>query len=485
MSYAGTLDMIGRFQRVLRKVGVGSGTRVALLSANRADAWCTGVAAQALGAAVTSLHPMGSREVQAAQLGDSEVSALVVDPVNFGTRAGELAASFPDVAVFTLGPAEYGNDVLASSVREGTSAPRDLSSTTDMAMLNYTGGTTGKSKGVMRSGGAAGYTALAILAEFELPLLPRYLAIAPISHVSGTNVLPTLLRGGTVHLLEKFDPEQIFATIARERINFTLMVPTMIYTLLDHPRLSVQDRSSLELLLYGASPMSPTRLLEGIEKMGPVFSQLYGQTECYPIAVLRKDDHDPKRPKLFEACGFPTAATEVRLLDDNNCEVEQGMPGEICVRSAGAMTGYWKQPELTDATFSGGWLHTGDVAFADEVGRLFIVDRKKDIIITGGFNVYPREVEDVLSAHPAVATAAVVGIPDPKWGEAVAAYVVLRRGAAATQHELTQLVKERKGSVHAPKQIEFVAALPLTPLGKVDKGALRAKHWAESSRNVG
>ena len=485
LTYAATLDLIGRFQRVLSNAGVGSGARIALLSANRADSWCAGVAAQSLGAAVTSLHPMGSLEAHIGQITDAEVAVLVVDSANYLIRGGELAAAFADVKTLTLGAAEYGANLLALAQDSGSATARDQSSPIDMATLNYTGGTTGKSKGVMRSSAAIAHMALTVVAEFELPPAPRFLAVAPISHVAGTNVLPTLLRGGTVHLLEKFDPDNLLAIIAREKINFTLMVPTMIYTVLDHPRLGEHDLSSLELLLYGASPMSPTRLMEGLERIGPVFSQLYGQTECYPIAVLRKEDHDPKWPKLFEACGFPTAASEVRLLDDNDAEVAQGAPGEICVRSPIVMTGYWKQPDLTAEATTGGWLHTGDIAVADDVGRLFIVDRKKDMIVSGGFNVYPREVEDVLTAHKDVAQAAVIGIPDAKWGEAVAAYVVLKDGTTPTQQELKQLVRDRKGSVLAPKQIEFVAALPLTPLGKIDKKALRSSHWAAGSRNVG
>ena len=157
--------------------------------------------------------------------------------------------------------------------------------------------------------------------------------MAPISHVAGTKVLPTLMRGGTVHMLKGFDPEAVFKTIERERINFTLFVPTMIYVLLDHPALDKTDLSSLELLLYGASAMSPSRLVEGIERIGPVFSQLYGQTECYPVSVLRKADHDPKTPELFLSCGFPIAACEVKILDDDDQEVATGEAGEICVRA--------------------------------------------------------------------------------------------------------------------------------------------------------
>ena len=293
------------------------------------------------------------------------------------------------------------------------------------------------------------------------------------------------MRGGSVHLQKGFDPDTLLATIERERINFTLLVPTMIYVLLDHPRLDAADLSSLELLLYGASPMSPARLTEGLARIGPVFSQLYGQTECYPVSVLRKADHDAKRPELFESCGFPIAACDVRILDDDDREVTMGQPGEICVCGPHVMAEYWQRPDETAATLRNGWLHTGDIARADERGYLFILDRKKDMIVSGGFNIYPREVEDVLSAHAGVAMVAVIGVPDAKWGEAVTALVVPRAGARPDPDELIALVKARKGSAHAPKHIEVVDALPTTAVGKVDKKALRARFWAGQKRMVG
>jgi fatty-acyl-CoA synthase len=210
--------------------------------------------------------------------------------------------------------------------------------------VNYTGGTTGKSKGALRYHHNMAGFANAILADFEIPEGARYLTVAPISHVAGTKVLPTLMRGGTVHMLKGFDPEAVLTTIAREKINFTLFVPTMIYVLLDHPALNKTDLSSLELALYGASAMSPSRLVEGIQRIGPVFSQLYGQTECYPVSVLRKADHDPKTPELFLSCGFPIAACEVKILDDSDREVATGEAGEICVRASHVMAHYRMSP---------------------------------------------------------------------------------------------------------------------------------------------
>jgi fatty-acyl-CoA synthase len=486
ITYQGATDLIGRMQKVFMQQGLPPGARVAFLTANRADTWCAGVAAQLSRLAITWLHPLGSLEDQLFQIEDSEAGMLVVDADTFRDRGGDLAAKASGVkTVFTLGPANYGADLLAAVEAAGSATPRCFAGPDDVATLNYTGGTTGKSKGALRTHREYGGFANAILADFEIPETPRYLTVAPISHVAGTKVLPSLMRGGTVHMLKGFDPEAVFATIARERINFTLFVPTMIYVLLDHPALDKTDLSSLELLLYGASAMSPSRLVEGIERIGPVFSQLYGQTECYPVSVLRKADHDPKTPELFLSCGFPIAACEVKILNDDDHEVDTGEAGEICVRAPHVMAEYWKRPEQTAETLKNGWLHTGDIARADERGYMFILDRKKDMIVSGGFNIFPREVEDVLSTHADVAMVAVVGVPDDKWGEAVTAVVVARAGCRPNAEELINLVRQRKGSAHAPKQIKFVTELPMTGVGKVDKKVLKAGFWAGRDRMVG
>ena len=482
----GATDLIGQIQSVFVRLGLQPGTRVAFLTANRADTWCAGVAAQLSRLAITWLHPLGSLDDQLFQIEDSEAQMLVVDAATFRDRGGELAARASGLkAIFTLGAAGYGTDLLQAIGGAGSATPRSLAGPDDIATLNYTGGTTGKSKGALRTHREYGGFASAILADFEIPETPSYLTVAPISHVAGTKVLPTLMRGGTVHMLKGFDPEAVLSTIQRERINFTLFVPTMIYVLLDHPNLSKTDLSSLELLLYGASPMSPSRLIEGMERIGPVFSQLYGQTECYPASVLRKADHDPKKPELFLSCGFPIAACQVKILNDDDQEVATGEAGEICIRATHVMAEYWKRPEQTAETLKNGWLHTGDIAKADERGYMYILDRKKDMIVSGGFNIFPREVEDVLSTHADVAMVAVVGVPDEKWGEAVTAIVVARAGAQPNEQALIELVKQRKGSAHAPKHIKFVKELPMTGVGKVDKKALRATFWAGRERMVG
>ena len=296
LTYRGALDLIGRLQAAMAAAGVRKGQTVAFLSANSAETWCAGVAALGLGLIATWLHPLGALGDHLEVIEDAEASVLIVDPRTHAQRGGELAAKAGRLAiVLTMGKADFGRDVMAAADKIGAATPVDLTNADDYAIINYTGGTTGKSKGAIRRHRSSAASTLAIAADFEFPAVPRYLAAAPITHVSGTKVTPALLRGGTVHLLKGFEPEKFLATIEREKINFTLMVPTMIYVLLDHPKLEQTDLSSLELILYGASPMSPTRLVEGLERIGPVFSQLYGQTECYPVSVLQQGR--PRRPQ--------------------------------------------------------------------------------------------------------------------------------------------------------------------------------------------
>ncbi|MEI2733728.1 MAG: AMP-binding protein [Rhodoblastus sp.] len=486
-SYAAALDLVGRIQAVYAAQGLGRGDRIAILSANRSESWCASTAALSSAMSITWLHPLGSLDDQVEQIVDGECTALLVDDANFLARGADLATGAKDAlrAVFSLAKTDYAIDLMSAVAGAGAVNARDIARPDDVALLNYTGGTTGKSKGALRNHAQNASYTTAILSDFEIPTAPRYLVIAPMSHVAGTKILPSLMLGGTIYLMKGFDPKAVLDTIAREKINMTLLVPTMIYMLLDHPDLERTDLSSLDLLLYGASPMSPARLEEGLKRIGPVFSQLYGQTECYPISVLRKADHDARRPELFASCGFPIASVDVAILDDQDQPVAPGDAGEICVRAAHAVQTYWKRPEQTAELFRGGWLHTGDIARMDERGYMFILDRKKDMIVSGGFNIYPRDVEDALSTHAGVAMASVIGAPDPKWGETVVAMVVRKPGAQPSAEELIALVKDRKGAAHAPKRIEFVEALPMTPVGKVDKKALRAKFWEGRERQVG
>jgi len=483
-------DRMSSFAQAMASLGLGRGSTTALLSGNRPEVLVSLGASMVSGFRNTPLSAMGSADDHAYVLEDAEIETLVYDP-SFDARAAELADRVPTLTrLLSLGPSEHGTDILALA---DTFEPQRLVAAEveadDLSSLVYTGGTTGKPKGVMgayRSGAALNQIQLS---DWEWPHEPRFLMCTPLSHAGAAFFIPTLMRGGALYVMPYFEPGAVLEAIEKHRIDATMLVPTMIYLLLDHPDFDRRDLSSLKTLFYGAAPMSPARLKEGIAKLGPVFFQYYGQTECgMTITIMRTDEHDVDDDARLASCGRPVPWLDVRLLDDDLNEVPQGEPGEICVRGPLVMKGYWNKPEETAEALRGGWLHTGDVARADRDGFLTIVDRKKDMIVTGGFNVFPREVEDVLSAHPAVAAAAVVGVPDEKWGEAVKAVVKLRDGADvdtdALTAELRDAVKDAKGSVQAPKTIDYVDAIPLTPLGKLDKKAIRAQYWEGSARSV-
>lgn len=359
----------------------------------------------------------------------------------------------------------------------------------DIAGIYFTGGTTGRPKGVMLSHRSWYHTYCTEMLEFGLGWRETFVFATPMTHAGGCLLLPVLLRQGRCVVLDHFSPDLLFDTVRTERATSTLLVPTMIYMLLDHAERTNATMPTLRNVLYGAAPIAPERLKHAIAQFGPIFTQFFGQTEA-PMALtaLQREDHvvaDPAREiEVLSSAGRPTYGTRIRLIDDDGRDVETGTPGEVIVQSPNVMSGYLHDLETTSRTLRDGWLHTGDIARMDSEGLITIVDRKKDMIVTGGFNVYPREVEDVLFEHPAVLRAAVVGAPDDKWGEQVKAVVTLREGASVSAADLTEFVRQRKGSLLAPKSIDFVDAIPLTNLGKIDKKALRARYWAGRTRGI-
>jgi len=488
LTYAQSADLVSRLQQVLYDRGVRDGATMVALSPNAPEVYLAQVAAGLNGACYTGLHALGSVEDHAALCDDAAATVLLVHPT-YAATAAAIAAQAPSLqTVLTLGPADYGEDLLAlADLKSSAPLRAPLASPQDAVWMPYTGGTTGRAKGVIHTHQSMIQGLLGISAAWQLPDTPRYLACAPITHASVLPVLPTLARGGTVTLMSKFDPSVWRDTIVRERINYGFIVPTMLYALLDmadgH---RLDELTSLETIVYGSAPMSATRLTEALDVFGPILAQGYGQTETLGLGtVLRKDEHDPvNRPDLLTSCGRPIPGTQIELLDDLGHPVDDGTVGELCMQAGFVMQGYWNQPDLTDETLRDGWLHTGDLAVRDEQGHLHLVDRQKDLIISGAFNIYPREIEEVLAAQPDVSAVAVIGVPDEKWGEAVTAIVVPRPGAVLDTEQLRLTVRERKGSHQAPKQIHLVESLPTTPVGKIDKRALRATYWTGRGRAV-
>lgn len=483
VSYAEAADTTSRIRKVLEDKGSAKGSCVGALSVNSPEVWMVQAAIGLTGAMYTGLHPLGSVDDHIELCRDAEVDILIVHP-KFAEVGAQIVAQATNVKhLLTLGPADVGEDLLALCAQVGPETlSRGDAEEEDIAWLQYTGGTTGRPKAAMISHRAMVQAVYSLTSSWRLPLDPRTLIATPITHAGVLPVLPTLLRGGTVVLQAGFDAEQWLAAVQTHRINYVFTIPTVLYALLDHGGLDRFDLSSLETVVYGASPMSPSRIDEAQKAFGPNLLQGYGQTECVGMAtVLWPSEHDPENRT---SCGRAVAGAIVDVLDEDGHAVPNGTVGELCVRSRNVMSGYWKRPAETAEVLRNGWLRTGDMAYRSDAGFFHIVDRKKDMVISGGFNVYPREIEDVLADDPSVSMAAVIGVPDPKWGEAVKAFVVPRPGATPDPDALMASVKQRKGPHYAPKSIEVVDQLPLTKVGKIDKKALRATYWAGLERAV-
>ncbi|WP_458098481.1 AMP-binding protein [Roseomonas sp. WA12] len=485
-SYAETRDAISRAIQHLRALGLRKGDTVAQLSGNRPEVFFVMAASYLLGLRSMTLQAMGGIEDHAYILDHAETRLMLADPA-YAERARALRERLPGIPHWALHEGDGDLPGFWDGAARFTPAPLPSEATAeDVIRLAYTGGTTGRPKGVMLPGRAVMTQTLLLMAGRAWSDAPRLLCPTPISHGAGATLIPVLWRGGTIILQKGFDTDRFLDAMEEHAANSTFLVPTMVYKLLDHPRTRRTDFSRMETLMYGAAPMSPARIREGLDVFGPILQQGYGQTEApSAILTLSRQDHQDPDDSILASAGKPYPGITVRLLDDSDAEVPQGEIGEICVRGPLVMAGYLKQPEQTAEALRSGWLHTGDMARQDARGFFHIVDRKKDMIISGGFNVYPKEVEDVLTAHPAVSTAAVIGVPDEKWGEAVKAIVVRRPGMEVSAAELSSHVRDRKGAVSAPKTVDFVEQLPLTVLGKPDKKALRAPFWEGRARAVG
>ena len=490
-SYREVREQTSQLVQALQSRGLGVGSRIALISANRPEVLSNIAAMQLNGCIGTPLHPLGAVDDHAYVLEAAEIDTLVFDPTVFQEVAAALRERVPGLKnLLAFGPTEVGEDYLALAAGfepQALVAPEIAPE--DVASVNFTGGTTGKPKGVMSPHRVSAYMTQIQMAEWEFPDELRMLIATPLSHAAAAFFIPVLQRGGAFYVMQGFSPDDFFDMVREHKITCTMLVPVMLYFLLDSPRATDGSMDSMETIFYGASPMSPARLQEGLEKWGQIFYQFFGQSECpMVIANMRKQEHDLSRPERLASCGRPSPWVHLALLDKECNPVPRGEPGEICVRGPLVMKGYKDMPEQTAEAFEGGWLHTGDVGRLDEDGFLYIVDRTKDMIVSGGFNVFPREVEDVMATHEAVGQVVVIGVPDDQWGEAVKAVVVLKPGFEASD-ELTAsmqaLVKEAKGSVQSPKSIDVVDAIPLTPVGKPDKKAVRAEYWEGSDRGVG
>ena len=352
----------------------------------------------------------------------------------------------------------------------------------DTALIMYTGGTTGRPKGVVHNHGAMMINGLTHIIHGEISNDEKLLLISPLPHSAGFFLQTSLLQGATAYVQSKFDPEEALKTISDNDITWTFMVPTMIYRILDAYNPSQHKIDCLQTLVYGAAPITNVRLREVLDKFGPVLLQLFGQSEIPNFATkLSKADH--LNEKFIGSCGQPIITADVRISDDNGKQLAFGEVGEIIVRSPYTLSSYYNAPDKTDEVYQDEWVKTGDVGYQLDTGHVFIVDRSKDMIISGGMNVYSSEVENVVQQFPGVKQVMVIGTPHKDWGEAVCAAIV-PAAEGFDEKALIDFCKDKLAAYKVPKTIDIVEAIPLTAYGKPDKKALRVKYWGEQSRQV-
>jgi acyl-CoA synthetase (AMP-forming)/AMP-acid ligase II len=366
----------------------------------------------------------------------------------------------------------------------------------DEAYVLFTSGSTGEPKGVVNSHFTWSYYSISAGLEIgDVAFGEVFAHGAPLTHFTQIFVMPTFIRGGTNVMLPGLEVEGLLSNIQRHRVSATALVPTVIYLLLDHPHRAQSGLSSLRTIIYAGAPIAPERLREALQAFGPIFIQTYAGTEQGYVSCLRKHEHlpteadedDERWTARLASAGRPMFQVQLSIQDDEDRILPVGETGEICSRQLGQMVSYL-DPARNQETVRDGWVHTGDIGYLDDSGFLYIVDRKKDMVVSGGFNVFPRQVEDVLCTHPAVAQSAVIGVPHPKWGEAVVAVVVAHAGqitGPALEVDLISHVKAALGSVPAPKSVLFADELPLNPAGKVDKKAIRKPFWQGQARQIG
>lgn len=485
-------NRVARFAGALRALGLQPGDRIGMLSLNSDRYLEYYMAVYWAGCAVNPANFRWSATEIAYSLDDCDTRVLVVDD-QFLPMVAELRQRSTSLrTLIYAGDDATPEGMLSFEAMIEQSAPVEdaLRKGSDLAGVFYTGGTTGFPKGVMLSHSGLAINALSLVAEIRFDEETIGLHAAPMFHIAdGAFMNAMLTRGGTHVMLPSFTPAGVLQAIERERITAMLLVPTMIQMTVDHPDAGKYKLSSLRKVLYGASPISEavveraTRALPNAE-----FFQAYGMTELSPVAtILRPEYHTAAGRALgkIRSAGRPTYCVEVRIVDALGAELPRGEVGEIAVRGPCTMLGYWNKPEQTRSATYDGWMHTGDAGRMDDEGFVFVVDRMKDMIITGGENVYSAEVENAVQQHPAVATCAVIGIPDERWGECVHAVVVRRPDAKITAEELKEHCKALIANYKCPRSLEFVDALPVSGAGKVLKTKLREPYWKGRERHVG
>ncbi|UUV32941.1 AMP-binding protein [Amycolatopsis roodepoortensis] len=476
LSYADVRELSWRVGRALARSGVKPGDKVAILSGNDPLSFACVFGISRAGAVWCPVNPRNEAAENRELLDLFDCTCLLVQE-SFAPLVSRMLPDLPKLSTVVCLDGSMPGAVTFSDWLDDAE-PWEESAPDDLVLLVGTGGTTGRPKAVMLSGTNVETMSALTLLSYPFTGRPRYLALAPLTHAAGVLCFPVLTLGGEIVVMPSPDLGEFLALVESRRITHTFLPPTLIYLLLDNPALDGADLSSLQCLWYGAAPMSATKLAEAITRIGPVFGQLFGQSEApMMISTLAPADHVHPDGSLalerFTSAGRPTPLTQVAIMSGTGELLPPGERGEIVVRGSLVMLGYYKDPDATAEASAHGWHHTGDIGYLDEDHYLYIVDRAKDMIITGGFNVYSAEVEQALMAHEAVRDCAVIGLPHEKWGEQITAVVQLHAGKTVAAREVRAAVKERLGGIKTPKEILIWPDLPRSKIGKVLKTEIR------------
>lgn len=499
-TYGEFFGRLSRLSHFLWKAGMEKGDRIAILHPN-CHCFLEAYYAIALrGAAAVPLNYRLSARELALIMNDAGVRVLIVDP-RFGQIVEEIRASLPTVEkIIWTGDGkevlpEEGRDLRYEEILAGLAAqiPDREITETDIAQIYYTSGTTGRPKGVMLTHKNVTVHALGTIAELQLTDRDVWLHAAPLFHLADAwATWAVTWVGGTHVLVGEFDPPAVLTAMEQEAVTLTNLIPTMLNMLIHYPGVKDHDYRRLRVLLSGGAPIAPEVVRRIVETFGCDYIQTYGMTETSPyltLSILKGHllDKSPEEQLRFKSkTGREFIATELKVVNDEGREIrkDEKEVGEIIVRGDTVTPGYWQLPEETARAIKNGWLYTGDMAVMDDEGYVTIVDRRKDMIVTGGENVYSTEVENTLYLHPAVLECAVVGVPDDKWGEAVKGVVVLKPACTATEEELIGFCKERIARYKAPKSVDFILALPKTGSGKIEKKKLRDPYWTDAPKKI-
>lgn len=489
-SYNEMWDRSTRLAGALQDLGVSPGDRVVALMANCNDWVEIDNAVSMIGGVRGRLNARDSDREFAWTLTDTTPKVVITGP-EYTSQIQRLIDTGAAPAARVIGLRDSGDYEQLIS-KSSPPEPVDISAD-DPYLIFHTSGTTGKYKGAVYTHSSWVNIYRNILATImgDMTAESALIHVGPLSHQSGILTAPALFRGAKSVMMPHFDPGQFFDLVERERVSHTILAPAIINTLAHHPDAGSRDLSSLRCIFYSGSPIAPSVLRKAMEVFGPIFLQGYGSTESGTVynTIMYPDEHVAAlkdNPARLSSCGRPNPFFDVKIADDDGTQVAPGDIGEIWVRGDSVSREYWHQEEATAAVYVNGWFRMGDLATADAQGYITIVDRKNDMIISGGLNVYPREVEDVIAAHPAVNEVAVFGVPDDKWGEKVTACVSLHPGASLTLDQLQQHCRESGlASYKKPLGLEIIDELPKTAVGKVSRRTLREPHWQGKERQVG